>query len=257
MPARLGSEDRVWKPRPLKRVVILGMGAGSKMFHYWAQTNLPMDDAEVWAVNAAAFAFKHDLAWNTHILDRIDLVETDKNFVEKYKKLNTPLMTLKAMDELPNSWEYPLAEVIEEFQDDYFVTAFPYMLAFAGVCGVEDAYLFGVDYDYKNRENYAAGRCCAEYWIGRLRGRMNVHILGSSTLLDTRYRLPGGKGVHGYGAVYGYFDEQPRLGLAKDGKVFLEGFDPRFEDIDKFIETYPQNPDGFADTAKPGLKITA
>lgn len=239
---RLGDEDRVFKPYPLSEVTIVALG---RTGYRWAQEQYskpgkPKPRHEVWVLNGAASVFRHDVVFNMHDLDELAKHEPDKNFIELYENHDKPVVTIRALPEVKNLYEYPLDEVTEEFQQTYFANGTSYLIAFALLCGVERINIFGCDFDYPGRNDYEAGRCNFEYWLGYAAAKgVIVSTSSESTLMDTTYRL-NGKGRIGYGGVYGYFDRQPIYGASAEGKVVLTGFSTppaNFEDVEGSVTT--------------------
>lgn len=229
---------KLWKPKPLEQVVILGMGLTAKDYTQFAYKYSPWDEegTEVWTLNAGAWTFHHDLAWNMHDLEELDRIEK-RQFVKRYQKLRTPLVTVRHIPELPNSLEFPIAQVIEQFDDSYFANGVSYMIVGALLCGVKRIQLWGCDYSYPGKDAYEAGRANVEYWLGvaKHKFRVEIGIPNSSQLMDMCYRGAQGRGAIGYGKVYGYFDRQPLFGLDGDG-LKVSGFAPTFEEVEREIE---------------------
>jgi hypothetical protein len=89
---------------------------------------------------------------------------------------------------------YPLAEVIADFNTDYFSNTVDYTLALAIHEGFMEIDLYGVN--MSNPGEYAYQKPGVEFWIGMAMGRgVNVRTFGDhSTILKTR----DGK-LYGYG----------------------------------------------------------
>lgn len=230
--------DKLWEPKPLKQVIILGMGLTARDYTQFAYQYCPWDDpeTEVWTLNAGGWTFYHDVCWNMHDLEELDRVES-RQFVERYKKLKTPLVTVRHLPELPNSLEFPIARVIEEFDDAYFANGVSYMVVAAIMCGVERLQLWGCDYSYPGKDAYEAGRANVEYWLGVAKHKYGVElgIPSTSQLLDMCHRGPQGRGAIGYGRVYGYFDRQPQTQREGD-QLKVTGFAPTFAEVEEGIE---------------------
>lgn len=226
---RLGEEGRVFRPstQPTE-VTILGGGASKILFaqQRWEDPNW---GGEVWAINFCAAAFRHDLAFNMHDLEALKAHEAKaSDFLKFYANHDRPLVTIRALPELPNSYEYPLGEIIDAFGDSYFAGAPGYMIALAMWMGVKRINCFGLDYNYPNRLDYEAGRANTEYWLGRAaQSGVQVAVPDLSTLCDQVWRVGDKKGQQGYGKVYGYFDRQP---IFTNGK--LTGFVPGYAEIE-------------------------
>ena len=220
---RLGSEARVWKPKPLTSVTILAMGASSAMYMTGRFQQPKWETEQIWTINTAAKVFKCDLAFNMHDLEELQKAEPDKDYLGVYKDYEGPLVTIRALEQLPCTLEYPLAEIVEFYQESYFAVALSYLVAAAAWAGASDIRIYGADFNYPGRNAYEAGRANLEYWIGLVKGKCGAVVsLPEQTLLcDMYYRTGDRKGAMKYGKVYGYFDRQP---------VFDSGKLIRFED---------------------------
>lgn len=106
--------------------------------------------------------------------------------------------------------EYPLEAVLEWVQPApaYFHdNSIPYILAYAGMIGVQRISLFGVDFSHANVSRVEAGREVATFWLGFLAGReIVIEIASSSTLMQTNRRV----GDPEFRPFYGYL-AQPIL----------------------------------------------
>jgi hypothetical protein len=207
----------------LDSVTIVGMGPTSALLNYALMKDEIKHDSRnpIWAVNHAVKAFQYTQAWNMHDLEELEKVshEQRNQFIPLYASLDKSLVTVRALDSIPLSISYPLKEVVEYWQDDYFFGTIPYAVAFAGMIGVKQINLFGADFEYPDgRTTYEAGRCCLEYWMGRL--RENGVLFGFPdvcTLLDSHWKDKGGR--IGYGHPYGYFGKNPSILRGDDGKL--------------------------------------
>lgn len=128
------------------------------------------------------------------------------------------------LDGSDGSYEYPFAEVVQEFQTAYLQNGIAYMTAFAMLCfslAPKDVQkkisFYGCDYDFRTPGSmYEAGRCCVEYWIGRCHERqIGIVLPDKSNLMDMQ--------KIGRAGMYGFGFEQPRFKV-EDGKVTIAGF---------------------------------
>lgn len=231
-PVRLSGlgEERVQKALELDHVTIIGMG-GSAMdwiTQGYDQHHRHTDPKhEIWTINAAAFTFRHHRSFNIHDFTwdgRAPGTAGDhRRYLEIYKDHPLPVVTCRALEELPCTLEYPIAEVISTFKSSYLANTVSYVIAFAILCNVNRIDLFGCDYNYKvpGRENpYEHGRCNVEYWIGIAKAvGINVTVCQSSWLMDTRGRLSGQEDL-----FYGYGPAQPMLEIMDNGAYNLAEF---------------------------------
>lgn len=143
---------------------------------------------EVWLVNSLAGVMTADKVF---IMD--DLRKNASRYPEwgdRLKLLKTPIVTCHAYEEFQTSVEYPLQEVMDEFQDDWFSNSVAYALAYAGFIRA-DIYCFGADFFYPGSKAKEPGSDCCAYWLGRLRERgIKYRIPASSTLLDSHMARP-------------------------------------------------------------------
>lgn len=202
--------------REVDCVVILGAGASGialmqNIYHRgpgWAGTG----KVETWALNSAAFGYRCDLSFNMH-----DLAQERFAFIKDwYAGWTQPVVTCRAIPELPWTVEYPLAEIMEEFGDPYLMNTTTYALVAAAWCGAKRVFLFGTDFNYEGASAYEHGRANLEYWIGKLVERgVSIQVPHTTMLLDAAKRQAAG--VYGYGAA------QPQW--ETDGeRVRLRGF---------------------------------
>lgn len=213
-------EDRVWKPKPLDSVIILGMGhsLGDWFSDKYMDTHLGERAGEqIWTMNAGAFTLQHHVSFNMHDFEQATFLQ------DWYKPTHgRPVVTCRAMPHISCTFEYPLAEVLDFVGDNYFMNTAAYMIVFALMCGVKRIRCFGMDYNYSQASKmtaYEAGRCSIEFWLGYARAKgVDVASAGSSTLMDVVDRL-----AHG---IYGYGDCQPLLANnPRTGRAYLAGFD--------------------------------
>lgn len=230
-------------PYPLSEVTIVALG---RTGYQWAQNEYSAPGPkkpghEVWVMNGAASVFQHDVVFNMHDLEELAKHEPDKDFIGLYAEHDKPVVTIRALDGVPNLYEYPLAEVTEEFQQNYFGNGTSYLIAFALLCGVKKINIFGCDFEYPGRNEYEAGRSNFEFWLGYARAKgVEILVPQKSTLLDTCWRMPGDKGRIGFGAVYGYFDRQPVYGMDSEGKISVTGFSSppaEFNEVEEAVQT--------------------
>lgn len=215
-PVRLGKlgEDRVLKPRPIDKLIIVGMGLTAIQFinHCFEFGYANKDEkTEIWAINNAAHAFNCDMCWSIHDDRMMHLEQFSRGGKPYLNDLKCPIVLAEALADYPNSLEYPLHEVWKEFQETYFNNTTAYMIAFAMLCGVKQIYMFGTDYNYGGHTVFENGRPCTEYWLGRARERgVEIYVPPNGMLLDVMARKSQG--------IYGY-TLQPIATFGDDGRV--------------------------------------
>lgn len=213
-------EERVFKPRPIETLFMLGMGHSLGDWFSDKYMDPQLGDRageQIWTMNAAAFTLHHHVSFNMHDFEQAA-------FLQDWYKPNhpRPVVTCRAMPNMPFTYEYPLAEVMGFVGDNYFQNTAAYMIVLALMCGVKRIRCFGMDYNYSAASKmtaYEAGRCNIEWWLGYARARgVDIASAGSSTLLDTVDRLEHG--------IYGYGNCQPNVAVDRlTNKATLVSFD--------------------------------
>lgn len=167
-----------------KRINILGSAPG------WEDA--PYDDGEIWGVN------------NTHILRNVDrIIDIHTNRIDPTEKKDKfhmmdlrskmiPTYTNFKSDE-ENFFEYPLQDIIDEFDSDYFGSGIDYIIALAIYEGATEIHLYGVMMSLKSE--YAHQKPSVEHWLGIAKGRrIKVRVHGAKTSILRTHN----------GMMYGY-----------------------------------------------------
>ena len=165
----------------MKEVALVGF-ASSTNKHIW---DLP-EDVPIWSLNDAfnkGFP-RLDMVFDPHHIEHIQHPayikgREDHSRIDWLKdNTETPLLMLKAYDEVPMAEAYPINEVIEMLgnTDDVPLTStFSLMMGYALLKGYERIYVYGfnmgVEYEYKHQ--YPGGM--AMIWFARGRG---VEVIG-------------------------------------------------------------------------------
>ena len=242
------SEDRVATPCPSDTVIILGMGASNLDYMTAAYKGDLYDlhkkgDPAVWTVNYASFIYKNTLAWQMH-----DFNNPDEARWPGYKG---PVMTTRA-DPNFDCIEYPFAEIVNEFQSQYFTNSVAYMVAYAMWSFIKSKkkackrlVLFGCDYHYVaapnvvtgklNASPYEHGQQCVEHWLGRAAQLgIQIGVAERSTLLHT-VQLRNPEFV-----PYGYEDTPPIF----DGAKVIGFKTPEYmAKVNAMLENIPDTPE--------------
>jgi len=170
-----------------KRINIMGSARG------WEET--PFDDGEVWAVNNVHIYREVDLVIDIHHHCLYPIVEKDKQSIEDIKKKGIPFMSREAIPGIPNSIKYPLEEISEEFDTDYFGSGIDYIIALAIYRGATEIHVYGVM--MAKGSEYFHQKPSVEFWLGVAKGRrIEVVVHGESSILKTKNCL-----LYGYGLV--------------------------------------------------------
>lgn len=208
-----------------KRIAMVGLGqsvAEFPGFYFYNKDKI----AQVWTINMACLSIRSDLNFSCHALRTMEghedpawtdefvrkdvekfeaHIESNKKLVKYLSESPVPQVTL---DGSYNSFEYPLAEIVEAFNDSYFMNGFAYMIAYAMWCSVSEIDLFGCEFEITNA-GYEQGRCSVEWWIAKATSRGVYIITPFTDLLDLKKRKEMG--------LYGYGYQQPIFG--SNGKV--------------------------------------
>lgn len=191
---------------------------------------------EVWAINALGDVFACDLVFH---MDDVRIQEIrarakpESNIAAMLpwlKKSKVPVVTSRAHPDYPALVEYPLEDVLNNLQYDYFNSTAAYAVAFAIHIGAAKISVFGMDFSYANTHQAEKGRACVEYWLGQAQARgIKLAVPKNSTLLDARHSRA--ERLYGYDTLDVKFNTQP------DGMVKLDfvpkGTLPTAEAIEK------------------------
>ena len=181
----------------MKTVHLLGMGGG------W---DLCPKEGEVWTVNKGCvhrdtsliFFMDRALLYDTDIDDpeaveelekRVSCplysLETVEHFVMRVvREENTPVVTTRAFDDIPNNIVFPLEEIVEKYGSDYFGNSLDYMIAYALYTGYDDIHLYGVNMGSHFTSKYE--KSPLSFWLGMAMGlgcRISVHGALSEVLV--------------------------------------------------------------------------
>lgn len=203
-----GSADNVIIP---KRVALVGLGPTSLDYVPWVDVvgdrKLRVD--HTWVINSYASVFEHELVFH---MDDVRVQEKRaKNGNQKVQGLlsalkssRTPVMTSTPHEDYPMLIPFPLKEVLDRYGSVYFNNTVAYAVAYAHYIGVEELYVFGVDFTWPNVHEAESGRGCVEYWLGRAEANgMKVRVANGSTLMDSRNRMKGEVRLYGYDGMVG------------------------------------------------------
>ena len=181
----------------MKTVHLLGMGGG------W---DLCPKEGEVWTVNKGCvhrdtsliFFMDRALLYDTDIDDpeaveelekRVSCplysLETVEHFVMRVvREENTPVVTTRAFDDIPNNIVFPLEEIVKKYGSDYFGNSLDYMIAYALYTGYDDIHLYGVNMGSHEISKYE--KSPLSFWLGMAMGlgcRISTHGALSEVLV--------------------------------------------------------------------------
>jgi hypothetical protein len=200
-----------------KSVAIVGLGKS------WHDYNLAKSHGahfdEVWAINAVGSVIFHDRTFMmdpvSRFLDSDDAGGQTSGMTEVLLNDDKPIYTCELDDRCTNLIEFPINEILEEFNCCYINNTVAYAVAFALWSKVKTIKMFGVDFSYKNNLHFAeSGRACVEFWLCKaMHLGVEIEVAKSSALLDTN--------VIAEEKLYGYHRLDDPLVAMGDGKGFM------------------------------------
>ena len=196
MPERVVLED-------VLRINIVGCGPG------WDEVP---DDGMVWGINDIHRLRPVDVVIDCHNLENVVAGKerlgrrTQSDVIEHIKILKQKgvrVYTTRLIEDLPEAFEYPLDEIIKEFDSDYFGSGVDYAIALAVYLGVTEIHLYGILMLVK--AEYAFQKASVEHWLGIAKGRgIKTVVHGNwSSILKTRNSL-----LYGYNTPQSFLDDQ-------------------------------------------------
>ena len=199
-----------------EHVVILGLGPSVDEYTNIVKRagNRKSFSDEVWTINMLGGIFDCDLCF--HMDDvRIQEIRAEArpdsniaNMLAWIKESKVPVMTSRSHPDYPALVDFPLVEVMNDLQYDYFNSTAAYAVAYAIYLGVKKITLFGCDYTYPNAHDAEKGRACVEFWLGMAAQRgIKISVPKKSTLMDAIYEQKD--------RFYGY--DTLRLNLHSEG----------------------------------------
>lgn len=202
-----------------KKVAILGLAPSYKF--------APFNDPtwEIWGLNDAfSLLPRYDRWFEMHSENHIKTYkcrfDENINYYDWLKKATVPIYMQEKYDNIPNSVEYPLKNIINIF-GDYFTNTISYMIALAIYEGYEEIALYGVNMESDGE--YQDQRPSVEYFIGIQKGKSlinntfkEVFIHESSPILKSAF-------------LYGY--EMIPNGIKKIIDTKLNDFNKNIEEL--------------------------
>jgi len=179
-------------------VHLVGKGPGFKE----APDPSPNGEYQVWGCNDVPIWRQVDVLFNMHDLahvteqEKIVAIMCEQNFI--------PLYSIKKYDWLSNSVEYPLDDIVAEFEAPYFSDSLCYMIAMAIYSGATLIHTWGMNLHCITRD--FRERFCVEFWLGMAMGRgVEIGIHGESALLKTNELNQ----MYGYDCYF-HYDNDPQ-----------------------------------------------
>ena len=171
------------------KVILIGKGNG------WE--NAPQD-GNTWGVHSVCLRRPVKMVFDMHKIGETEYLEglTDQWKYEQGKifeyvtENNIPLVTLKKLDNIPNSIEFPL----DKMHLKYCECSIVYMIVYAILEGATEIDMYGVVLEVG--DEYTVQRKSVEYWIGYARGKGIEVTINEPTKL-----CKGERGLYGYDYV--------------------------------------------------------
>ena len=102
-------------------------------------------DLEVWGINEGYLNMpRWDKWFQIHSWDEIENNRKDPEHLAKLQAMKCPIYMQQHHDQIPNSVEYPLNEMLEEF-GEIFSSTLDYMMAMAIMGGYKEIELYGIE----------------------------------------------------------------------------------------------------------------
>lgn len=146
-------------------------------------------NTEYWGCNNTYKARNIDRLFIMHDL-YLTQYNKDKQLIETVNEKGFPVYTLGKYGELKNNIQYPIKEMINEFNTGFFLTNISYMLALAIMQKPKNIYMFGVDMMFNTSTEYMRNeKGSVEFWCGVAIGRkIKVYLQEESALMKRKRR---------------------------------------------------------------------
>lgn len=202
-----------WLATRPKKVAFLGLGASRMAYgEHICSTELSERFDQIWVVNFAMGIYRHDVVW---LMDDMRVQATKMpGYGYAMTTHDKPIVTSTVYPEFPMAVRCPVEAIIQKIGDDFLNSTVAYGIAYAMTIGVEELWLYGMDFHYPNQDRREEGGQCAAYLLGLARHfGMTFKLPQQSTLLSCYQAQP----VNGTlrRPLYGYA-VQPTL-LSADG----------------------------------------
>jgi len=197
------------------RVNIIGSAPG------WQDA--PVNDGYVWGVNNTHLLRDVDRIVDVHV-SRLNITELkDRYHFEKLLEKDIEAYLHSEVEDMPNVKRYPIEEIKEYFDTDYFGSGIDYLIALAIFEGATDIHIYGVM--MAGGGEYAHQKPSVEFWIGVVKGMraagkdINIEIHGDRTSILRTYN----------GLMYGYQTPQKWVKVQHPNHVTLQELIDRYE----------------------------
>ncbi len=212
-----------------KHIAILGLGPSVDQYLDYTK-RLGGRSAfcdEVWAINALGNVLDCDLVFHMddiRVQERRAEAAPESNIaamVRWLKHSRVPVVTSRAHPDYPALVEFPLEDVLNNLQHDYFNSTAAYAVAMAIHVGATKISCFGFDFTYANSHQAEKGRACVEFWLGVAQERgIKLSMPKTTTLMDAMSERK--ERLYGYDTVEVIFNVQDDGSLKLDFKPLDE-----------------------------------
>lgn len=239
---RLGDPSKVFLPHPVEKVIILGMGHSLFDWVHESYGDAPIfaqPGVEVWSVNYSGLLMHCHVCFNMHDLEGDDNPEHRRIFEAYAHMPHVKVVSIKSYDWLPNSYEYPLQEIMEDpyASVPYFTNSTSYLVAMAIACRAKEIKIYGCDFDYDERfldvNKFERGRANMEFWLGR------ASAYGCLLTVAQHSTLLAASEIKASGRIpfYGYGKQQPQFQLTDQNLPIMMGFDKPVSAAEAILES--------------------
>ena len=201
------------------RVNILGCAPGLE--------NAPFGDksaGEFWGLNDVILNHKVDVVIDCHDMKSVikgkqkirrspDVVRA---CLKKIKKTGVTCYSAKEVKNIPNIKRYPLEEIINEFDSDYFGSGPDYALALAIYKGFTEIHTYGIL--MVCQDEYFWQKPSFEHWLGIAKGRNIKVMIHDHNNMSSILRTPTGM-------IYGFkFPQRWKKVVLDDPTTLIESY---------------------------------
>lgn len=223
-----------------KHIAILGLGPSIDQYLDYTK-RLGGRSAfcdEVWAINALGNVLDCDLVFHMddiRVQEKRAAAQPDSNIAAMVKWLKTskiPVVTSRAHPDYPALVEFPLEDVLNNLQHDYFNSTAAYAVAMAIHVGATKISCFGMDFTYANSHQAEKGRACVEFWLGVAKSRgILLSMPKTTTLMDAMNERK--ERLYGYDTLDVIFDVQANGAVKLKFKPLDEDQIPSAEEVER------------------------
>lgn len=194
-------------PGSIKKHFTLRMIALGPSF---SETKAVDSTKDTWSIQYAWRHYKVDIAF---VMDDQEWIRAKNHsfahpidIAQEMRDIKVPIYTAKKWEDVPNTVEYPINEILEHFKPcRYFMNSMSYMFALAIMEGYERIETYGIDLRYFNElgkklphhDNWLDETHCLAYWAGQAMGR-GIEVVPSQRSSLMKPVKPGEPSLYGY-----------------------------------------------------------